>query len=279
MKFNEKIKVLRNASHLTQEELAERLDVSRQAITKWESGEGTPDINNLKEISGLFNISIDELVKDEEPLNTERRLKNILVREIPIDHTKHFDLKINKAGVVNLLPSPEEIVKLEILSDEILNLSPFFETVLDNCKYDRFDLKVKAKRFAKPDDYEINIYLPQKYIDEIELATEAKQLNIKNLDLNKLEYDGELKYLNVTGSKGKIVLNTSKSDIEATYDKFDGTLEVNTVHSVARVKLPAGTEYQLVKKGAKNEFVNAVHTETSKNVIELNGIGSKLIIE
>jgi len=66
MLFNEKLKMLRKGKKLTQEELAEKLNVSRQAITKWETAEGIPDIENLKQISDFFNISIDELVKEEK---------------------------------------------------------------------------------------------------------------------------------------------------------------------------------------------------------------------
>ena len=64
MLFNEKLKELRKSKKLTQEELAEKLNVSRQAITKWESGEGIPDIENLKQISILFNTTIDEIIKE-----------------------------------------------------------------------------------------------------------------------------------------------------------------------------------------------------------------------
>ena len=55
-------------------------------------------------------------------------------------------------------------------------------------------------------------------------------------------------------------------------------LEVNTINSVARVEVPKGTEYKTILKGIKNEFIDAVNTENSNNVIELNGINSKLII-
>ena len=59
MLFKEKLKKLRKEQNLTQEQLAEKLNVSRQAITKWETSDGTPDIENLKQISNFFNISIN----------------------------------------------------------------------------------------------------------------------------------------------------------------------------------------------------------------------------
>lgn len=50
----------------TKEELAEKLDVSRQAVAKWESGQVYPDICNLIQISNLFNVTVDYLVKDQD---------------------------------------------------------------------------------------------------------------------------------------------------------------------------------------------------------------------
>ena len=69
MEFNEKLKELRNRRGLTQEELAEALFVSRTAISKWESGRGYPSIDSLKEISGFFSVSVDELLSGEKLLS------------------------------------------------------------------------------------------------------------------------------------------------------------------------------------------------------------------
>ena len=62
MEFNEKLQELRKSKGLTQEELAEKLFVSRTAISKWESGRGYPSIDSLKEISRYFSVTIDELI-------------------------------------------------------------------------------------------------------------------------------------------------------------------------------------------------------------------------
>ncbi len=66
MNFQEKLMLLRNQYRLSQEELAERIGISRQAVAKWESGKAVPDINNLIQLSNIFKISIDRLVKEEE---------------------------------------------------------------------------------------------------------------------------------------------------------------------------------------------------------------------
>ena len=65
MIFSEKLQLLRKSKGLTQENLAEKLDVSRQAVAKWESGQAYPDIGNLIEISRLFRVTVDYLVKDQ----------------------------------------------------------------------------------------------------------------------------------------------------------------------------------------------------------------------
>ena len=273
MLFSEKLKLLRKESKLTQEELAEKLNVSRQAITKWESNEGIPDIENLKQISIMFDTTIDELIKEEKDINIDLK-KNVYFEELDIDHTKHFDISINKSKDINFLPIDKEVVKVEVISYEVENIKDLFKIKFDDLYY-RLDIDIKNKNIS---DAIINIYIPKKYIDEIELKTKSKSLNIKNIDIPKIEVDGSLKYLNVNNSKGRIILNTTKCDVEVDYDRLDGILEVNTFNSTARVTIPKDTKYKTILKGIKNSFVDAINTDESTNILELNGINSKLIV-
>lgn len=82
MSLGEKLKDMRKKAGLTQEELAEKLSVSRQAITKWESDKGLPNIESLQSISKLFNVSIDYLLNDGNTLSVN------MIRE-SIDITKY----------------------------------------------------------------------------------------------------------------------------------------------------------------------------------------------
>ena len=68
MTFGEIIKKLRTDKGLTQDELAEKIYVTRTAISKWESGRGFPNIESLKAISKYFSVSLDELLSGEEIL-------------------------------------------------------------------------------------------------------------------------------------------------------------------------------------------------------------------
>lgn len=64
MNLSEKLQLLRKKNGLSQEELADKLGISRQAISKWESGQSMPDLNKLVILSELYNVTIDSLVKD-----------------------------------------------------------------------------------------------------------------------------------------------------------------------------------------------------------------------
>ena len=88
MSLAEKLVTLRKQKGLTQMDLAERLNVSRQAISRWEVGVAVPSTDNLKVLGDLYGVSVDYLLNDDvsedsksaqwaedSTINTERRLK------------------------------------------------------------------------------------------------------------------------------------------------------------------------------------------------------------
>ena len=64
MKLEEKILILRKKHGLSQEELAQRLGVTRQAVYKWESGNAFPEMDKIKALAKLFSVSFDYLLDD-----------------------------------------------------------------------------------------------------------------------------------------------------------------------------------------------------------------------
>ena len=82
MEFCEKLQELRKSRGLTQEELAEVLYVSRTAISKWESGRGYPSIDSLKEISGYFSVSIDDLLSAEKIVSIAEKENKLNIQNI-----------------------------------------------------------------------------------------------------------------------------------------------------------------------------------------------------
>lgn len=96
MTLADKLKEARKNAGLTQVELAEKLCVSRQAITKWESGKGIPDVENLKMISKVLNVSIDFLLDEEDVLD-----KTVIKEQINLDdYVKEGKLRSKKDAVV-----------------------------------------------------------------------------------------------------------------------------------------------------------------------------------
>lgn len=82
MTLSERITELRKKSGLSQEELAEKLDVSRQAISRWESGATAPDAENLIKLSKIFNVSTDYLLCVEKETASENENKREEKKEI-----------------------------------------------------------------------------------------------------------------------------------------------------------------------------------------------------
>ena len=88
MNFSEKLFTLRKAKNLTQEQLAEQLDVSRQSISKWESGQATPELEKIIALSAIFDVTTDYLLKSSEiddlSVKTEmleKQQQSMLIRE------------------------------------------------------------------------------------------------------------------------------------------------------------------------------------------------------
>lgn len=95
MEFNNKLYELRKQKGFSQEELAHRLNVSRQTISKWEVGESSPDMEKLIAISDLFEISLDELVLGKAPQKDEPSVQ-VVKSEMYSDFKEHVLTKDNK---------------------------------------------------------------------------------------------------------------------------------------------------------------------------------------
>lgn len=107
MNLSEKIFELRKANSMSQEQLAEKLNVSRQSISKWESGDSSPEIERLVELSNVFNVTTDYLLKpstvDELTVRTEmlEKRQEDLKAEVQKEHLKNF--RILSSGFIYVI--------------------------------------------------------------------------------------------------------------------------------------------------------------------------------
>ena len=76
MDLGKKIQELRKKENLSQEQLSEKMNVTRQTISKWELNETTPDIKQAKELSKLFKISLDELTENDMTTLVMQKVSN-----------------------------------------------------------------------------------------------------------------------------------------------------------------------------------------------------------
>lgn len=134
MTLEEQIKHYRKQAGLSQEKMAEKIGVSRQAITKWENGTGTPDIANLMAIADFFQISVDELLSNEK---SEKKQSDYIYEsrtEYDIDGKKNFDIKLGGAYAVDLKAYHGEKIEVAMFSNVYKNLLADYKVKIDDIK-------------------------------------------------------------------------------------------------------------------------------------------------
>ena len=104
MALSEKLYTLRKKSGLSQEQLAEQLNVSRQAISKWESGTSIPESDKLISISNYFNVSLDYLMKEDNAQSKDESQTEKTVSAQAADRTqKSVGFTICIGGIICLI--------------------------------------------------------------------------------------------------------------------------------------------------------------------------------
>ena len=187
MTLGEKIKEARKQCGLSQEQLAEKMSVSRSAIAKWETDKGLPDIDNLKALASFLNVSVDYLLDDGERIDelvtreaydlasygkgSKKKKKDRVIREKFTDaeiHTLLGNLKLTKSEKVidNLLGfftdapfgTPELINSFKNIDKEFYLVTrdgkQFLVTVTDEF--------IETRKFTKPitaDKFEIGNWI------------------------------------------------------------------------------------------------------------------------
>lgn len=94
MKLNDKLYELRRNQHLSQEQLAQELGLSRQAISKWENDENKPDLDNLKKLANIFHVKVEYLINDDA---IDDSLENNHIQKKEKTNKKHIILAIASA--------------------------------------------------------------------------------------------------------------------------------------------------------------------------------------
>lgn len=289
MNFSEKLKEIRKKEGISQEQLAEKIGVSRQAITKWETGKGLPDVENMVIIAEIFKTTLDELLMDSFTKTVPETSVYSSETIYDIDCEKHFDVNIGSAATIVLSSGDDEKLHIKLSSETFENLDSMFKIKLDERK-NKLDVvcrnKTKLSRYEAEESLTVEIAFPRKYSESCEVEASVKLLTIKNLHLNRIEYDGDAEQVIVSGSSGSLEL-TAKTDYEITVDRITGRLDINQWKAKTILHIPQENMVNVVNKGRKcnvyyvkegkmTEYENAVDSE---NEISVSGIFSELVVD
>ncbi|MBQ9827845.1 MAG: helix-turn-helix transcriptional regulator [Lachnospiraceae bacterium] len=288
--LSEKIRNLRKQNNLTQEELAEKLSVSRQAITKWETGNGIPDIGNLETLAKAFGITIDELLSEGEAGSRE----NVSRSEFDIFGKTDFDITFGSARSLDVTLGETEKAVVEISTDLEDRAYRLAKVKLDNGrKIDIAVLQIKLdknyvsvatdKALSRQDAMEhvdIRIILPAALSDKIELDGETGRLFIHDFSEPKhLEFDGKAGTADIRNVKGHFEVSLS-NDANINYDGSLEQLDINQLNCVSGLFLTKGAKVNVYSKARSCNviFDNYENLPEAESRVELNGRKTELTV-
>jgi transcriptional regulator with XRE-family HTH domain len=277
MSIGDKIKGLRTGKGMSQAELAEKLNVSRQAVTKWENDNGTPEVESLIAIADLFEISVDALVKDGAPVFSS-------AIQYDIETAKDFEFELTPCRSVTLEGHDSEKVRIEMTSDTIADLDSDLKASIDDSRRN-MNVKIRRKNDLTDSDCRENltvrILLPRKYIGRIELETDVSDLHLRSFSTKDIEFGGSANTITLKDVHGQAEMDVRSDCTFLVYD-LDGSLEINQVDRSSVVKIPKDVGFRPVNAGRKCDLdvsKKLSSSDKSEDIIELNGMKSSLRIE
>lgn len=288
MAFAEKLKSFRKQAKMSQEQLAEKLGVSRQAVTKWETDAGIPDIENIMAISALFDISIDELLSSEKGTKKATEYLFESITEYDIDEPKRYDIKLGGAKQLVLSGYDGEKIRVRLASNTLSTLQNDFKVKIDDIK-NRIDVEINRRNGVSEATAKeavcIFIQIPTPYIRKIECAVNAGTVEIYSLECDSIELDAKTQNLILEGVIGTVEINCNL-DMEVVCHSLNGEIAINQVSATSKIHIPDGEVFTAVTKGIGTSISyekDGKQTERfdkpdAENIIELNGIKSELLI-
>jgi transcriptional regulator with XRE-family HTH domain len=280
MKLSEKIKALRKGAGLSQEEFGARLNVSRQAVTKWESGEGLPDIGNLLVLSRMFKVSIDDLLSEEKALAEKLFLYESRIA-CDIETVRDFDIHLGCAAEVSVSGSEGEKLEVICSSNDIADLSGLVKIKVDDeGRSADVNLKLRdgiTETLCREALY-VEISLPQRYVRKVEVSARTGRFSVRHLEYDNLEFGGKAEEIVLSEIKGNTELDVN-SDVSIKAGSFSGEVSLNQIGAVSVMHIPSGKAAATRTRGIRTRILcehPELITPDASDLIELNGIKSEL---
>ncbi|WP_288705012.1 helix-turn-helix transcriptional regulator [uncultured Catenibacterium sp.] len=230
MKLGETIKYYRTQLNLSQAELGDKIGVSRQAVTKWETDTGIPDINNIQALSELFHISIDALLSSDHHVQSLYESKI----EYDIDMLKDFDINLGTLGKVTIEGYEGEKLIIQLSSSTYQDLQKDFKIKFDDDKK-RLDIDLETKEYTTKDqrrDVNVSIFLPMQYIHKLECNVLPMSMSVSHIHSDSIELDIKTSSLDLLDIHGHIEIDCN-IDMTIKTNEIDGKLDLNAVRSAS----------------------------------------------
>ena len=288
MTFAEKLKSIRKQAGMSQEQLAEKLGVSRQAVTKWETDAGIPDIENIMAISALFDISIDELLSNEKGAKKPTDYLYESIMEYDIDEPKRYDMKFGGAKEFLLSGYEGEKIRVRLASNTLSTLQNDFKVRVDDIRK-KIDVDVNRKNGVSEatakEAVSIFVQIPSPYIGKIECSVNAETVEICALECDSIELDIKTSSVILEDVVGMVEINCNL-DMDVVCHSLKGEIAINQVSATSKIHVPENAVFTAVTKGIGTSItyekdgrqVERFDTPDAENIIELNGIKSELVI-
>ena len=223
MKFEEKLIILRKQNLLSQEGLAEKLDVTRQTVSKWELGQSRPDMDKLTLMSKLFDVSIDTLTNDEVFLDDKKEE----VRK------EKSNKKTNGGGNRKFLLYIFILIFIASLTTLTYRVAYSIKEKKDAIKEEA--RKSKEEALKKQKEIEDKI---QKANDEFEEESKKhkEEMNKNSFNSSFETYDGTQVGTGVSHEIDEVMQNNKKNSDKLIEVVFDGTSYGTDAENIKNIK-------------------------------------------
>ena len=155
MKFGDNLKLIRKNKNMSQEELAEKVNVTRQSVSKWENGEAYPEMNNILELCKIFNCKINDLVHTDMSDITSLD-EEIVMRVVKFNEKKQNQVK-TLSNVISVIGSIGKIVLMLAIPFVIMAmiLVPY---VVNNVEVKGNDISLKTDNIEIVDNKTLELF-------------------------------------------------------------------------------------------------------------------------
>ena len=155
MKFGENLKLIRKNKNMSQEELAEKVNVTRQSVSKWENGEAYPEMNNILELCKIFNCKINDLVHTDMSDITSLD-EEIVMKVVKFNEKKQNQVK-TLSNVISLIGSIGKIV-LMVAIPFVIIVMLLIPYIISNVEVKGDDLSLKTENIEIVDNKTLELF-------------------------------------------------------------------------------------------------------------------------